>query len=74
MSKTYAEKFKLCGDSENPGKKKFEALKSTIYRDKPDCIEDLLAKLRNKAKLYQLRLQEFFRDFDKLRLGNITEA
>jgi len=37
-------------------------------------VEDLISKLRAKAKEHRLRIQEFLRDFDKLRSGNITRA
>lgn len=45
-----------------------------IKRDRPNDIEDVLAKLRQFAKEQRIRVAEFFRDFDKLRTGFITKA
>jgi len=45
-----------------------------IKRDRPEDIEDVLAKLRQFCAENRLRLSEFFRDFDKLRSGFITKA
>lgn len=44
-----------------------------IVRDKAEDIEDLLAKLRMKAKEQRIRFGEFIRDFDKLRSGFVTD-
>lgn len=40
----------------------------------PDDLEDLLARIRNQAKQQRIRIGEFFRDFDKLRSGFITQS
>ena len=45
-----------------------------IKKDKPDDVEDVVAKLRQHCKEQRTRISEFFRDFDKLRSGYITEA
>ena len=45
-----------------------------IVRDVPNDVEDILAKLRQTCKEQRIRISEFFRDFDKLRSGFITEA
>ena len=45
-----------------------------IKKDIPDDVEDVIAKLRQVCKEQRIRISEFFRDFDKLRSGNITEA
>jgi hypothetical protein len=45
-----------------------------IKRDKPEDIDDVLAKIRQFCCENRLRLSEFFRDFDKLRSGFITKA
>lgn len=45
-----------------------------IKKDVPDDIEDVIAKLRQCCKEQRIRISEFFRDFDKLRSGYITEA
>lgn len=45
-----------------------------IVKDVPNDVEDVLAKLRLKAKEQRIRFNEFMKDFDKLRSGFITEA
>ena len=45
-----------------------------IKKDQPNDVEDILAKLRQTCKEQRIRISEFFRDFDKLRSGSITEA
>ncbi len=45
-----------------------------IYNDKPNDLEDLLAKLRRRTSEFRIRVEEFLRDFDKLRSGHITPA
>jgi Ca2+-binding EF-hand superfamily protein len=45
-----------------------------IKKDRPDDVEDVVAKLRQHCKEQRTRISEFFRDFDKLRSGYITEA
>lgn len=66
VSKTYADSFKNYQKPE----KEFQPY---IHNDIPNSIDDLLAKLRAKAKEQRLRVQEFLKDFDKLRSGNITK-
>jgi len=66
VSQTYADSFKNY-------QKTSKGTQSAIYTDKPNDVNDLLAKLRSKALRSGLRLQEFLRDFDKLRSGNITK-
>jgi Ca2+-binding EF-hand superfamily protein len=43
-------------------------------RHVPDDIDDCLARIRKLCKEQRIRVGEFFRDFDKLRSGYITEA
>lgn len=45
-----------------------------IVKHKPDDIEDVLAKIRAFCKQQRIRVCEFFRDFDKLRSGYITDG
>lgn len=45
-----------------------------IKKDQPEDVQDILAKLRQMCKEQRIRIAEFFRDFDKLRSGFITEA
>lgn len=45
-----------------------------IKKDQPDDVDDVVAKLRQHCKEQRTRISEFFRDFDKLRSGYITEA
>ena len=45
-----------------------------IKKDKPEDVDDVIAKLRQTCKEQRIRISEFFRDFDKLRSGYITEA
>jgi len=45
-----------------------------IKKDVPNDVEDVLAKLRKICCERRVRISEFFRDFDKLRSGYITEA
>jgi len=45
-----------------------------IKRDCPEDVEDVLAKLRTFCKEQRIRIGEFFRDFDKLRSGFVTQA
>jgi Ca2+-binding EF-hand superfamily protein len=45
-----------------------------IKKDLPDDVEDALAKLRQYCKEQRIRVSEFFRDFDKLRSGFITQS
>ena len=43
-----------------------------IIKIEPEDISDLLARIRKEVSEKRIRLQEFFRDFDRLRSGNIT--
>ena len=43
-----------------------------IIKIEPEDINDLLARIRKEVSEKRIRLQEFFRDFDRLRSGNIT--
>lgn len=45
-----------------------------IKKDQPNDVEDIIAKLRRTCQEQRIRIAEFFRDFDKLRSGYITEA
>ena len=45
-----------------------------IVKLQPEDINDVLARLRVTCKQQRIRISEFFRDFDKLRSGFITEA
>ena len=45
-----------------------------IKKDQPEDVDDIIAKLRQTCKEQRIRIAEFFRDFDKLRSGYITEA
>jgi len=48
--------------------------KAEIVRNTPDDVEDCLARLRNVCSQLRIRIGEFFRDFDKLRTGFITNG
>lgn len=43
-----------------------------IVKESPEDLDDILAKIRKMCKEQRIRIQEFFRDFDKLRSGLIT--
>ena len=43
-----------------------------ITTNNPENLEDLLGRLRNIVKQQRIRLQEFIRDFDRLRSGYAT--
>jgi Ca2+-binding EF-hand superfamily protein len=43
-----------------------------IIKIEPEDVNDLLARIRKEVSEKRIRLQEFFRDFDRLRSGNIT--
>ena len=45
-----------------------------VSKAKPEDVDDVLARLRQACKEQRIRIAEFFRDFDKLRSGYITEA
>lgn len=49
-------------------------VENDIIKLKPDDVEDVLARVRLFCKQHRTRVAEFFRDFDKLRSGFITEA
>lgn len=40
----------------------------------PEDIDDVLSRIRKDCSQKRIRLNEFFRDFDRLRSGNITKA
>lgn len=45
-----------------------------IVRNTPQDVEDVMARLRQVCGQNRIRIGEFFRDFDKLRTGFITNA
>lgn len=45
-----------------------------IVKHKPEDVDDVLARIRTQCKQQRIRIAEFYRDFDKLRSGFITEA
>ena len=45
-----------------------------ISRAQPNDVDDIIARLRKVSAEQRIRISEFFRDFDKLRRGYITEA
>ena len=45
-----------------------------IVKHVPEDLDDVIAKIRGSCKQQRIRIGEFFRDFDKLRSGFITEA
>ena len=47
---------------------------SFIINDMPDSVQDLLARFQLKIKEFRIRVREFLRDFDLLRLGKITQS
>ena len=49
-------------------------IETDIIKLRPDDAEDVLARIRTFCKQQRIRVAEFFRDFDKLRSGFITEA
>jgi hypothetical protein len=49
-------------------------VETDIVKFRPDDVEDVLARIRTFCKQQRTRVAEFFRDFDKLRSGFITEA
>lgn len=50
------------------------AVGQDIVKHRPEDVEDVLARIRVACKQQRIRVGEFFRDFDKLRSGFITEA
>lgn len=49
-------------------------VETDIVKFKADDVEDVLARLRAFCKEQRTRVAEFFRDFDKLRSGFITDS
>jgi hypothetical protein len=49
-------------------------VETDIIKLKPDDVEDVIARIRTFCKQQRTRVAEFFRDFDKLRSGFITES
>ena len=49
-------------------------VENDIIKLKPDDVNDVIARIRLSCKQQRIRIGEFFRDFDKLRSGYITEA
>jgi hypothetical protein len=49
-------------------------VETEIVKLQPDDVEDVLARIRLFCKQQRTRVSEFFRDFDKLRSGHITDA
>lgn len=49
-------------------------VESQIVKLEPEDLDDVLARIRKECSEKRIRLQEFFRDFDRLRSGNITIA
>ena len=47
---------------------------SQIVQLQPDDIDDVLTRIRKECSEKRVRLNEFFRDFDRLRSGIITQA
>lgn len=45
-----------------------------IVRNSPDDVNDTIARIRTMCSQQRIRIGEFFRDFDKLRTGFITNA
>jgi len=45
-----------------------------IVRNSPEDLDDVIARIRTICKQRRIRVDEFFRDFDKLRTGYITNA
>ena len=43
-----------------------------IVRNTPDDVDDVIARISRKSKEQGIRINEFFRDFDRLRSGYIT--
>jgi len=49
-------------------------VETEIVKLQPDDVEDVLARIRLFCKQQRTRVSEFFRDFDKLRSGYITDS
>lgn len=48
--------------------------RTQIVDNTPDDVDDILARIRASCKEKRIRLSEFFRDFDRLRSGDVTVA
>jgi len=48
--------------------------KAEVVRNIPEDVEDVCARIRHVCSMQRIRIGEFFRDFDKLRSGHITNA
>jgi Ca2+-binding EF-hand superfamily protein len=51
-----------------------KSVETDILKHKPQDIEDVIARIRSTCLQQRIRVAEFFRDFDKLRSGFITQA
>lgn len=60
----------------NRGKPKPLFVKAAVenVKDCADDVESTVAKISDKSRQQGIRLREFFRDFDKLRSGNVTSS
>jgi len=67
ISKEHAESFKIPFNQSSK-------TAGFISNENPKDLDDLLAKIRRKAKQQRIRISEFLRDFDKLRSGGITNS
>jgi len=47
---------------------------ASIIKNNPQDLDDVIARIRTICKQRRIRVEEFFRDFDKLRTGFITNA
>lgn len=48
--------------------------KAEVVRNVPEDVDDVCARIRDVCSKQRIRIGEFFRDFDKLRSGHITNA
>lgn len=48
--------------------------KAEVVRNRPEDVDDVCARIRRECAQKRIRIGEFFRDFDKLRSGYITNA
>ena len=48
--------------------------KAEVVRNMPEDVDDVCARIRRECSQKRIRIGEFFRDFDKLRSGYITNA
>lgn len=49
-------------------------VENQIIKLDPEDLDDVLSRIRKECSEKRIRLQEFFRDFDRLRSGNITPS